>query len=348
MVTMNDVSRHAGVSVATVSNVITGKKPVSEKMRKRVMDSIEALDYQVNLVARGLKTQRTFSIGLILPDITKLFFQKVISGILDAATQNDYRLNIVSSGYDFETERMLFNTLKSSRVDGVILDSCVSEADTARWLREISPETENSFPVVVLENTFNTNRISSVTVDNASASARITQHLIDIGRRKILYVVGPLYIEHEHARISGYRSCLQKNGIEVDPRLEKKSTYMSESGYNAVIEALREGVEFDAIQASNDQAAIGAMKALREYNLRIPEDIAVAGFDNLFPSTLISPALTTIDVPNYEMGVCAVNELMRRINDPIAPPCQQKLETQMIVRASTSPRTQTNWDLEGW
>ena len=112
MVSMKDVSRHARVSVATVSNVITGKRQVSDKIRRRVLDSIAELDYQVNLVARGLKTQRTSTIGLILPDITKLFFQKLITGILDEASQNGYRLNILNSGYDFDTERVLIITLR--------------------------------------------------------------------------------------------------------------------------------------------------------------------------------------------------------------------------------------------
>lgn len=348
MATMNDVSKHAGVSVATVSNVITGKKPVSEKMRKKVLDSIDALNYKVNFVARGLKTQRTSIIGLILPDITKLFFQKVISGILDTASQNDYRLNILSSGYNFETEQMLVNTLRSSQVDGIILDSCVSVEKTEAWLRELTAGGSNSTPIVMLENTFHSHEISSISVDSALSSARITQHLIDIGRRKILYVAGPLHIEHESARIFGYRNCLRKNGLEVDPILEKEGTYMSESGYTVVRNALREGLRFDAIQASNDQAAIGALKALQEHGLRVPEDIAVAGFDNLFPATLVSPALTTIDVPNYDMGVEAVNELVRLLKDPSAAPMQRTLEAQLIIRASTVKNVPTNWDLHGW
>ncbi|MDO4573355.1 MAG: LacI family DNA-binding transcriptional regulator, partial [Clostridia bacterium] len=148
MVSMKDVSKHAGVSVATVSNVITGKRQVSETIRRRVLDSIAELDYQVNLVARGLKTQRTSTIGLILPDITKLFFQRVISGILSEVSKIGYRLNILNSGYDFENERMLINVLRGSRVDGIILDSCVSADAAAAWVEELTADEDNAPPVV--------------------------------------------------------------------------------------------------------------------------------------------------------------------------------------------------------
>ena len=346
-VTMNDVSRHAGVSVATVSNVITGKKPVSEKKRKLVLDSIEALGYQVNLVARGLKTQHTSILGLILPDITKLFFQNVIAGITDAASQRGYRLNILSSGYNFDSERALVNLLTSSRVDGIILDSCVADDASDGWLEALTSGRSKASPVVLLENTFHSDRIS-VSVDNASCSRSITQHLFDIGRRRVLYLAGPLHLEHELARLTGYIQCHEQNGVPRAPELEMHGTFMSESGYLAVVDALKRGVRFDAVQASNDQSAIGALKALEEFGLRVPEDVAVTGFDNLFPSTLVTPALTTISIPNYDMGVRAVDVVLRQIEEPDAAPVQVRMEWQMIVRASTCAQMQTDWNLNGW
>lgn len=348
MVSMKDVSRHACVSVATVSNVITGKRQVSDKIRRRVLDSIAELDYQVNLVARGLKTQRTSTIGLILPDITKLFFQKLITGILEEASQNGYRLNILNSGYDFDTERMLINILRGSCVDGIILDSCVSRERAVAWADELTAGGENAPPVVSIESTLGSDKISSVTVDNAHYSEMITQHLFDIGRRDILYVAGPMHIEHEHARICGYRECHRKNGIPVNPELERDGCYLSESGYSAVRNALDSGLHFDAVQASNDQAAIGALKVLKEYGLRIPEDVAVCGFDDLFPSSLVSPAITTVHVPNFEIGTWAVQELIRRIENSESQPKSHLLDASMVVRASTCASAQSNWDLDGW
>lgn len=348
MVSMKDVSRHAGVSVATVSNVITGKRSVSDKMRRRVLNSIRELDYQVNLVARGLKTQRTSTIGLILPDITKLFFQKVVSGILSAASVSGYRLNILNSGYDFENERMLINILRGSRVDGIILDSCVPRTRGAEWVEELTAGGLSSPPVVSIESTLMSEKISSVIIDNARYSFMITQHLFGIGRKRILYVAGPVEIEHEFDRISGYRACHRANGVPLDAELEMNGSYLSESGYTSVREALRRGLDFDAVQASNDQSAIGAMKALHEHGLRVPEDVAVCGFDNLFPASLVSPAITTVSVPNFELGSVAVEELIRRIENPDGEPRRRTLEAALVVRASTVPHVNSSWDLDGW
>ncbi|MEG0984894.1 MAG: LacI family DNA-binding transcriptional regulator [Clostridia bacterium] len=348
MTSMKDVSRHAGVSIATVSNVITGKRVVSNNVKRQVLNSIEALDYQVNLVARGLKMQRTNTLGLVLPDATKLFFQRVISGILDVAFANGYYVNVLNSAYNFHTEQLLIDTLKGSRVDGIILDSCVDMKESARWAAILSGEDKPMPPVISLENMLDPARICSVTVDNAYYSGLITQHLIDCGRRHILYIAGPLYLEHEHAHFDGYRACLHKNGLDVQPELVKSGPYLSESGYIAVGETLDAGLPFDAVQASSDQAAIGATKLLKERGFRIPEDVAVCGFDNLFPSTLVSPAITTVSVPNYEMGAVAVRELIRQIEEKSAQPVITRLDAHMVLRASSCPSAQSAWDLSSW
>jgi DNA-binding LacI/PurR family transcriptional regulator len=345
---MKDVSRHSGVSVATVSNVITGKHAVSEKARKKVEQAIKELGYQVNLVARGLKTQRTNTIGVILPDITKLFFQKVINGILDAAYAKGYMIHILGSGYSFHTERELIRALQSSCVDGILLDSCVSIDNSADWAAELTASDTNMPPVVSIESKLDPSRISSVTVDNALYSGSITQHLIDSGKKSIYYVSGPLHLEHEYARYLGFRDCILKNGLPLRLDLQKSGAYLSESGYVAVKQALEAGLTFDAVQASNDQAAIGALKVLNEYHLRVPEDVAVCGFDNLFPSTLVSPAITTVDVPAYELGASAVHELVRRIGDPECPPTTQVLGARIVIRASSRKNVPCQWDLSNW
>jgi len=347
MVSMKDVSRHAGVSVATVSNVITGKRTVSEKMRKRVLRSIDELNYQVNLVARGLKTQKTSTIGVILPDITKLFFQNVLKGILDTAYANGYHINILNSAYDFSAEADLVKTLKGICVDGIILDSCVAYENSHAWAEELVAG-NNATPVVSMESRLDSAQISSVTVDNAFYSAAITQHLIDSGRRRIFYVSGPLHLEHEYARYQGFVHCLEKNGLSLDAELTGIGTYLSESGYVAVRRALESGASLDAVQASNDQAAIGALKALKEYKLRVPEDVAVCGFDNLFPSTLVSPAITTVDVPSYEIGEAAVKEVLRRIENPNLEPRSQILKARIVIRESSRKGAPSQWDLSNW
>lgn len=348
MLSMKDVAKGAGVSVATVSNVITGKRVVSDKMRDKVLAEIKSLNYQVNLVARGLKTRRTFTIGVVLPDVTKLFFLDVLKGIMDIAYKNGYRISILSSSYDFATEMANINALKSSRVDGIILDSCAAMDNYRAWAEEMLNDPINSPPVVSLENRLHPDLISSILIDNEQYSMSITQHLIDSGKRDIFFISGPVHLEHEYARLTGYRKALLHNGIPLRSEMEAGGDYLSGTGYNAVKSAYDAGIRFDAVQASSDQAAIGALKALNEMGIKVPEDTAVCGFDNLFTGTLVTPAITTVDVPRYEMGVTAMDALLRLIDDKSAKPECQYLRAYTIIRASSKKEVESQWDLENW
>ena len=346
MVKMKDVAQRAGVSIATVSNVITGKRTVSPEVQKAVLQAISDLDYHVNMVARGLKTQRTNTIGVVLPDVTKLFFNDVLKGVMTAAAEHGYSINILSSGYDFALEKKLIATLRGNHVDAIILDSCVDFQQAESWGRELVAGGKD-IPLVSLENKLS-DGVSSICVDCFRWSSQITKHLIDQGRKKIFYISGPLSLRHEQDRLEGYKKGLRDHGIEVKEDLIVTQDFQSGSAYHAVKQVLEQGVDFDAIQASNDQAAIGAIKALMECGIQVPEKVAVTGFDNLFPSSLIDPAITTVHVRRYTMGYNAVLECIRRINDPEAKPAHEVLESRMMIRGSSSPQAKSEWDLDNW
>lgn len=348
MVKMKDVAERAGVSVATVSNVITGKRAVTPEVQKNVLQAIKDLDYHVNMVARGLKTQRTKTIGVVLPDVTKLFFNDVLHGIMTAASDYGYHITILSSNYDFDIERQQVAQLRGARVDAIILDTCVPYTEMERWASELYESVGSSIPVVIIEDDMDVSAISSIGVDCKYWSSQMTQHLIDQNRNRILYISGPISLTHERKRLEGYCSALARNGIPEDPALIANSDFLSHSSYSIVRQALASGLQFDAIQASNDQAAIGAVKALKEWNIAIPAQIAVTGFDNLFPSTLVSPSLTTLAVPRYYMGYEAVSECIRRIESPTAAARHVTLNSQIIVRSSSVPISDSVWDLENW
>ena len=347
MVRMKDVAKHAGVSVAAVSYVITGKPGVGEAVRERVMQSIRELNYEINLVARGLKTDRTNTIGVILPDVTKLFFLNVLKGIMETAASEGYNITIFSSDFDFELERRLVATLRGNRVEGIVLGSCVRKDHASEWTRELTSSKSNP-PVVSLECLLDSRYVSSVVVDTRNLSARLTQHLIDMGRRQILFIAGPIHIEYEYDHLEGYRDALKKNKIPVLNKLITTGDFMSKTAYDVVCTVLKKGIKFDAIQASNDQAAIGAIKALHDHRISVPKDVAVCGYDNLFPSTLITPAITTVSVPGYKIGVKAVEELLWRNNNRDSPPRQHYLDAELIIRASTQGNIKTDWNLENW
>lgn len=346
MVRMKDVAKHAGVSVATVSNVITGKRVVSDEVQKVVMNSIHELNYNVNLVARGLKMQRTNTIGVILPDLTNMFFLDIMRGIINECNKHSYTTNLLSSNFNFETEKSLVNMAQGNRVDGIILDSCVNMDHSAKWAQELSSPVMP--PIISLENQLDSNLISSVSIDTKYWSTCMTQHLIDIGRRKILFICGLLEIEHEYNRLLGYQSALASNNLPYNESYICSGAFSSYTGYICTLKALDSGIPFDAIQASNDHAAVGALKALLEKGIRVPEDIAVCGFDNLFPTSLVRPAVTTIDVPTIELGATAARVLLDRINSSEAPAKQYTLGASFIKRASTCPEISTSWDLDKW
>lgn len=346
MVKMKDVAARAGVSIATVSNVITGKRTVSPEVQKAVLQAISDLDYHVNMVARGLKTQRTHTIGVILPDVTKLFFNDVLKGIMTAAAEGGYSINILSSGYDFDLEKKMVAALRGNGVDAIILDSCVDYREAEKWGAELV-ELVKGIPIVSLENILS-QEISSLSLDCFHWSGEITRHLVEQGRKKIFYISGPLSLRHEQDRLEGYKAALQEQGIAVDDQRIVAQDFQSGSAYSTVRKVLGQGLEFDAIQASNDQAAIGAIKALVEQGIAIPDKVAVTGFDNLFPSSLVEPAITTVHVHRYTMGYEAVMECLRRINDPETQPLQKTMEANLVIRGSSSPQVKTEWNLDNW
>jgi DNA-binding LacI/PurR family transcriptional regulator len=343
---MKDVARHASVSVATVSYVITGKPGVSDVVRERVLKSIRELHYEINQVARGLKTQRTNTIGVILPDVTKLFFLDVLKGIMETAARGQYNITIFSSNFDFEIERRLINTLCGYRVDGIILDSCVNRTYAHEWSKELVTGKRDIPPVVSLECLLDPNYVSSVVVNTRYLSDCLTQHLIDSGRRRIFFISGPVHIEYEYDHIEGYKDALKRNNLPILDELMAAGDFMSKTAYDVTCGALEKGIQFDAIQASNDQAATGVIKALNEHGIAVPDDVAVCGYDNLFPSTLITPAITTVSVPGYKMGVTAVEEVLRRIGD--RTPKQYLLDAEVIIRASSQANVKTDWNLDNW
>lgn len=348
MVRMKDVAAAAGVSVATVSNVFTGKHYVSLDVRKRVMDAVEDLNYHMNLNAQALKTSRTHSIGVVLPDITKLFFNDVLRGILDAANSNGYKITVLSSNYDYTVEKECVSSLRGSNTDAIILDSCCDYRELGGWAYEIASYEGRYTPVVSLENPMDDTLVSAVTIDSFYWSNKVTQYLITQGKSRILFISGPTSLRHEHDRLMGYKQALKDNRIKINDSLIISRDFTSNSSYDVVCQALKKGLKFDAIQASNDQAAIGAIKALKEHNFRIPEEIMVCGFDNIFPSTLVDPAITTVSVPRYEMGKEAVKECLRHIEDPSLPPRRIALNAELIERSSTRTDSKSSWELFYW
>ena len=349
MANIKDVAKKAGVSISTVSNVINGTKFVGEELTEKVNNAIKELGYQANEMAASMKRRTTKNIGVILPNIGMVFFPDILKGIEAAAKENGYKLFYFSTDYDFEKEKEYLELLRSGWVDGIILDSCCP-VDKLEDYQEflVNREAEKNIPVVTMEAPFTHKNLGVITPDEIKFTEEVIEYLLNLGHNDILVLTGPKEIPMYTNNIKGIKNVFEKHGIEFDEKDVLSGDYFAESGYDAVKNALTEGRRFTAVFSANDQMAIGAMKALKENGKKIPEDVAVTGVDGIYVTTLIDPPLTTVELPRYDMGYTAGNLLVEMISNKECEKKHISFKGKLIVRKSTNPDFQENWELTGW
>ena len=349
MAGIKDVARRAGVSISTVSNVINGTKYVSGELRLRINRAIEELSYEVDPVARSLKSKKTMNIGVVITNISRIFFPHVIKGIQEEADKRGYSLTFCNTDDSAEKERRFVQMLESSWVDGIILNSVVAveEEEYFHKLANLGDK-KKRIPVVSLERRLDRYGMDSVVVDNLQGGRLAARHLIDCGCRSIAYVMGPAGSCMSRDRQTGTEQELLEAGMRLKEKMVKQGDFSPLSGYQAVKELLASGEVPDGIFAANDQMAIGAVKAVRELGLRIPEEVKVIGFDNTFVASITEPSLTTVNVPKYKLGTAAVEMLFKRMETPGGEAVCKELPINLVVRRSTNLRGGSGWDLFGW
>jgi DNA-binding LacI/PurR family transcriptional regulator len=316
MPSIKKVAEVAGVSVGTVSHVINGSVPVSEPLKLRVQAAIRDLNYHPNHVARSLKTSKTRTLGIIVPDMTITFFPQVIRGAETAARRVGYSLIAVNSDDDGERQKELLSLLRAQRVEGILL--VVAAAPTP--LNQISRIIDAGIPIVCLDRIPDRVPVDSVSVDDLEGAELAVDHLIASGRRRIAIVTGPLALKNERRRVQGYRQALQRAGIELDENLVWHGNLRTAD----VAEMCRRrfaapGPRPDAVFSTNGPTALGVLRALRDCGLRTPEDVAFVTFDELTVEDLFTPAVTTVVQPAYDIGFRAAEILLNRIDGDAAP-----------------------------
>lgn len=346
---IKEVAEYAGVAISTVSNVINGTKTVSEPLRQRVFAAVRETGYQANRVARGLKSGRTNALSVIVPSITSVFFPLALRGMQLTAAQAGYSLSIYETQEDFAQEQACLRQIQNQWSDGVILSTCAAQED-GEYFRQLSRLSVNGKPIPAVG--FESSPgglLDAVVVDNRQAVAEITGYLIGLGRKRVAHIAGPMRYEMSRERRAGYLQALGAAGLPVDQRLILESDFTPLGAYRCMEALLRAGTPPDGVVCCNDQSAVGCIRAIQDSGLSVPKDIAVTGFDNSFPGTLIAPALTTVAVPRERMGREAVELLLWRIeNGPQAPARIRALPTSRIVRGSTEPQAGSKWELTGW
>jgi LacI family transcriptional regulator len=348
---IKDIARDAGVAISTVSHVINKTKYVTRETEESVNEAIKKLDYRPDIIARGLRTKSTRTIGVLLPDISQPFYAQVVKGIEEAARIRNYTLIMGCTFYDIEEEERQMNSMLDQSIDGFMF---FCGYDTYEHIKRIY---DLNVPVVVLDRELADSEIPSVLIDNMLAMEKAVQYLYDIGHRQIGYITFP----HENQttirkRYEGYCKALKKNNLPYNPdfviidgqlRLDElKGTYVA---VKKKIE--RQKIERQkthaaimptAIATLGDFLALGAMKALKEAGYRIPEDISVMGFNNEIICAFSDPALTTIKQPKKSMGQTAANLLLDIIEGKKIEKKNIVLETEIIERSSTGPPAREN------
>ena len=329
--TIIDVAKHAGVSKTTVSRVVRGEEDrVTEETREKVFESIKELGYVHNALARGMRTNRTFTIALIIPDITNPFWPEVARGIQDALDEEGYTVLMGNSDWDLRREQDFLNTTRRNMVDGLLINpTSIKNKDLL----------ELGLPTVVLGLSNEFPNFDIIGSDSRSGSGLALEHLFDLGHRRIGLINGLSRRSLRSSRLDAYYDFYQKNGLDLDTELIINVPYGQEFGYGAMMKILNLPNRPTAVFAGDDILAIGALQAVNQSGLSVPEDISLIGMDDIYPATVTKPPLTTIAKQKYKIGRNAVELLLNRINSVqdvavqnIALPCylQRRGSTRQI------------------
>lgn len=336
MPSVYDVAERAGVSPATASRVLSGGDyPVRPDTRDRVLQAAAELKFRPNRLARALVTAHTSTIGAIVHDISDPYFGEIVRGMEDTARLHGYQIFVCSSDRNAERELDYVHSLISYRVDGLIfagggIEDEAYRADLRRTLADF--RAANGAVVLLAPNSY---RAPAVLPDNKGGARLITEHILRLGHRRIALVSGPEHLRTSAVRLEGCREALLSAGIDFDESLIQSGGFTTDGGAKAISKIVESGADFSAVLASNDLMAIGVLTELQSRSIRVPEEISVAGFDDVQGAAFVRVPLTTVRVPMQQMGA----EGMALLLDIIAGrrPKSRVLPVELVIRGSTAP-----------
>jgi LacI family transcriptional regulator len=334
--TLEEIAKLADVSTATVSRVINNYPHVRKNVRQRVLNVIEETGYQPNLAARSLASNRTNVVGLVIPNsvsnfFTDPYFSRLTEGIAFACNENDYILSLfIFTSKEIEG-RLFPRVTRRGMVDGIIIQS------TGLYDEALDFISKGDIPYVVAGRPMNSPGASYIDVDNVAGAYKATKHLLQLGHRRIATTTGTLDTSVGKDRLEGYRNALQDSRIDIDERLVAEGDFTELSGFYTAKRLLIH--EPDAIFVASDTMAIGVMRALREENIDVPQDIALVGFDDLPPARNSVPPLTTIRQPVRRFGIKLVETLVDILVNGPSPPRKIIFDTELVIRDSCGMQT---------
>jgi DNA-binding LacI/PurR family transcriptional regulator len=329
-ITMADVAQEAGVSAQTVSRVINGRHDVSPATRKHIEDIIERLGYQPNAIARSLASTYTRTLGFVTNDFSDYTWTQIMTGAEHEARAQGYFLMIGSAERNPSDEPEYLRILSERQIDGILFGRESRELNDSRY-----NELFQQVPVVTVAYYPSLKQITVVDVDNVSGGQQATEYLLKRRCRQIALITGPAHWKAVEDRCQGYKQALDAAGIPFADSLVAYGDFSYKSGYEAMLELLTHRVKFNAVFAQSDQMAIGAMRALREMGKRVPQDVAIIGYDDIPGAAYCYPPLTTIRQPLQELGRIATQLLIKIIEGKAIPTeTEVLLKTELIQRES--------------
>lgn len=329
MATIRDVAKLAGVSVATVSRVLNKNSYVNKDTEQKVVKAIGQLQYEPNTVARGLAGKETGTIALILPDISNPFFPVIARGVEDVAQRHGYTVILCNSDDQGQKEKGYIEMLRKKFVDGMIFASSTLSEEDVEQMRK------NKIPLVVLDRAMTSQSYSVIRARNYEGAKLAVRHLLEIGCKKIAHLSGPQEMITAKERLQGYVDSVE-HAPWYTPSLMLPGHFRLDGGLRAVKELMEKHPDTDGIFCGNDLMAVGALKGLHQLGIRVPEDVAMIGFDGISLTEITQPELSTIAQPNYDMGKQAAEVLFEAIQSGVVQPKLYELEVSLVVRDSTA------------
>ena len=331
--TIKDVAVLCGVSVATISNVITGKKYVSPEVTEKVLEAMRRLDYQPNLIARSLKSRKTTNIGIIVPDIRNPFFADIVTGAESRSKEMGYQIFLCSTQGDIPSEEKALNSFISQNVAGIInVAPRLADKDLLAYGNDAVPMVVVDRPIDVA----GSKTLGCVCADNATGCRQLAAHFIEMGHKRFACFTGPQEtVPNAKTRLNSFCDHLFQSGFAKSDIVICQGEFTFESGFYLMDKLLEKKDPPTAVFVASDLMAWGALECAKKHGVAIPARIAIAGYDNVYISSFVSPALTTVDHPKYEAGVLAFTMLMDILSSGKDVTRAINLNSALVVRGST-------------
>jgi LacI family transcriptional regulator len=332
--TLRDVARLAGVHPGTASRALNAetRSLVKDDTLQRVLSAAESLSYQPNPIARGLRTSRSFTVGVVIPDITNPLFPPIVRGIEDTLNPAGYTALLANTDNDPERERHALGTLRARQVDGLITATARRDDEALEEIIELG------LPIALVNRRFVDHRLPVAAVDDRAGTRLAVQHLAALGHQRIAFLGGPQALSTGNERHDGFLDSMREAGLEPDERLILCGEAFTEpEGARLARELLGRGEPFTAIVAGNDLMVLGCFDVFAKEGVHCPRDVSVVGFNDMTFAARFSPPLTTVRIPHYRMGIAVAELLFEQMAEPRGQAREVLLPVEMVVRGSTAP-----------